>query len=64
MKQIIMGVTCDVTKETFPDGKRREVFTFTVPGWESCTVTGRRAAKRVISARLDPLVRRIQGIMD
>lgn len=62
MDQIILGITCDVKKEAFPDGKRREVYTFTVPGWEPCSVTGRQAAKRVIRARLDPAVRRIQGI--
>lgn len=61
MEQIIMGIRCEVMQEDFPDGKR-DVYTFTVPGWEKCSVTGRQAAKRVIRGRLDPAVRRIQGI--
>ena len=40
MEQIIMGIRCEVMQEDFPDGKR-DVYTFTVPGWEKCSVTGR-----------------------
>ena len=56
MEQILLGIKCEVTEEMFPDGKH-EVYTFTVPGWERCSVTGRRAAKRVIRGRLDAAVR-------
>lgn len=59
--EVIMGVMCKVRREKFPDGYH-EVYTFTVGGWPECTVTGRRTAKRVINARLDPSVRKIYGI--
>lgn len=59
--EVIMGIPCKVTREQFPDG-RHDVYTFTVDGWPECTVTGRRTAKRVIRARLDPAVRNTLGI--
>lgn len=52
----IMGVTCKVEPQRFPDGRTRPVYTFTCPGWDECTVTGYRAAKRVIRGRTDPAV--------
>ncbi len=55
------GVPCVITRESFPDGKH-DVYRFTVPGWPECVVTGRRAARRVISGRLDPAVRNTLGI--
>lgn len=61
MSVIVMGIECTVSQEEFPDG-RKDVYTFTVPGWEPCSVTGLQAAKRVIRARLDPAVRRSHGI--
>lgn len=51
-----------VHSEKFLDGKWRDVYRFTVPGWEECTVTGLRATKRVIRGRLDPAVRNTLGI--
>ena len=56
MEQIVLGIKCEVSRETFPDGKH-DVYSFTVPGWEPCSVTGLRAAKRVIRGRLDAAVR-------
>ena len=53
----IMGIECMVHKEKFPDGRHRNVYRFTVPGWPECSVTGLMAAKRVIGGRLDPAVR-------
>ena len=37
-------------------------YTFTIPGWDECTVYGIKAARRVIRGRLDPAVRRTLGI--
>jgi hypothetical protein len=54
--EVIYGVRCDVRLTEF-SGKRCEIYTFTVPGWRECSVTGRRAAQRVIRGRLDPAVR-------
>lgn len=56
------GIECRVRSEKFPDGKWRDVYRFTVPGWSECKVTGLRAAKRVIRGRLDPAVRNTLGI--
>ena len=56
------GIKCKVHKERFPDGRYLDVYTFTVPGWDECTVTGVRTAKRVIRGRLDPAVRNTLGI--
>lgn len=58
----IYGIKCYAKKEKFPDGKWRITYRFTVPGWEECTVTGIRAAKRVIHGRLDPFARNVMGI--
>lgn len=61
MTERIYGIDCEVTQDKFPDGKH-SVYRFTVPGWPECVVTGRRAAKRVISGRLDAAVRNTMGI--
>lgn len=61
MKERIDGIDCEVTQEQFPDGKH-SVYLFAVPGWPECTVTGRRAARRVIHGRLDAAVRNTLGI--
>lgn len=53
---VVDGITCKVTPHTFPDGRTRALYTFTCPGWDECTVTGLRAAKRVIRGRTDPAV--------
>lgn len=57
----ICGIKCLVKKEQFPDGEH-STYTFTVDGWKECTVVGLRAAKRVISGRLNPAVRRTLGL--
>ena len=54
---LVSGVECKVHSEKFPDGKWRDVYRFTVPGWEECSITGLRETKRVIRGRLDPVVR-------
>lgn len=61
-KETIYGITCDVEMQTFPDS-RHPVYTFTVPGWEKCSVTGIDLAKRTIRGRLDPAVRNTLGII-
>ena len=55
--EYIYGIKCK--RETFKDGngKKRIAYTFTVPGWEECTVTGIRAARLVIRARGSAVVR-------
>lgn len=58
----VYGIECKVHSERFPDGKWRDVYRFTVPGWDECTVTGIRAAKRVIYGCIDPAVRNTLGI--
>lgn len=57
----IYGVPCVVKREKFPDGYH-DVYTFTVDGWEECSVTGLRATKRVIGGRLDSAVRNTLGM--
>ena len=57
----IYGIECKVTREKFPDGYH-DVYTFTVDGWKECSVTGLRAAKRVIDGRLNTAVRNTLGI--
>ena len=57
----VYGIKCIVKKEQFPDGKH-ETYTFTVDGWEECTVTGLKAAKRVINGRLNSATRRTLGM--
>ena len=52
---VINGVGC-IEKDGY--------YTFTVPGWEECTVYGIKAARRVIRGRLDPAVRRTLRIDD
>ncbi len=59
---LVCGIECAVHSEKFPDGRWHDVYRFTVPGWKECTVTGLRAAKRVIHGRLDPAVRNTLGI--
>lgn len=57
----IYGIPCTVKKERFPDKRYRNTYTFTVSGWEPCTVTGYDAAKRVIRGRQDAAVRNTLG---
>ena len=59
--EYVYGVRCVVTGEKFAD-IYYDVYTFTVPGWEQCTVIGLSATKRVIRGRLDPAVRNTLGI--
>lgn len=61
-KVVIDGIACIVKPERFPDGRTRPTYTFTCPGWDECTVTGIRAAKRVIRGRTDPVVLLTLGI--
>jgi hypothetical protein len=61
MKERIYGIDCEVTQEQFFDGKH-SVYRFAVPGWPECTITGVRAAKRVIHGQLDAAVRNTLGI--
>lgn len=61
MRVVVMGIECTVSQEGFPDG-RKDVYTFTVPGWEECSIVGLREAKRVIRGRLDAAVRNTLGL--
>lgn len=54
-KTTILGIDCEVRKEIFH--QTFEIYTFTVPGWDECTVTGMAAARRVIGGRLDMATR-------
>ena len=56
------GIACKVHREKFPDGRWRDVYRFTVPGWDECSITGLRETRRVIKGRLDPAVRNTMGI--
>lgn len=58
----VYGFDCKVKREKFPDGKYRDVYTFTVPGWDECSVTGLKETKRVIDGRCNPAVRNTLGI--
>lgn len=53
----ILGVECKVHSVKCGDGRWRDAYRFTVPGWEECSITGLRETKRVIRGRLDPVVR-------
>lgn len=53
---MIDGIKCETETVTCGDGKKRTAYTFTVPGWDECTIIGLRAAKRVIHGRTDPAV--------
>ena len=46
--EVVLGIQCMVRREKFPDGRYRDVYRFTVPGWPECSTTGIRSAKRVI----------------
>ena len=59
--EYVSGVLCAVNSERMGDGKKHDVYTFTVPGWEKCSVTGKAAAKRMIDARLSPAVCYLYG---
>lgn len=59
---LLYGIECKVHGEKFPDGRWRDVYRFTVPGWEECFITGLRETKRVINARLDLGVQFLYGI--
>ena len=54
-EEIIEGVKCTVERRIYHDVL--EAYTFTVPGWDECTVCGRTAARRTIRGRLNPAVR-------
>lgn len=58
--ETVSGIPCKVRRERFPDGYH-DVYTFTVPGWVECSITGRREAKRVIKSRCDAAVRNTLG---
>lgn len=60
--EVVLGIQCMVRREKFPDGRYRDVYRFTVPGWPECSTTGIRSAKRMIHGRLDPAVRNTLGI--
>lgn len=62
--EFIYGIKCAVRTEKFTDGKKRDVYTFTVPGWKECTVTGKQATKRVINGRTCPYVLNTLGLND
>lgn len=53
---VISGIECDTETIICGDGKKRTLYTFTVPGWDRCSVTGFRAAQRVIRGRTNPAV--------
>lgn len=61
---VIQGVPCEIHRVQFPDKKKRDVYTFTVPGFEQCSITGIRETKRVIKGRLSPYARWACGIKD
>lgn len=60
--EYVCGIKCIVKRERCFDGIRRDAYTFTVPGWEECTVVGIRAARRTINGRLDAAVRNTMGM--
>lgn len=67
--ETISGVVCAVVKERFTDVETGKPLTawstayrFTVPGWDECTINGKRAAERVINGRLNAAVRNTLGI--
>ena len=60
--ETVDGIDCTVRNERFPDGVCVPAYTFTVPGWDECTVCGLNAAKRVIHGRLDHATRNTLGI--
>ena len=51
--ETIQGIACQ---------RKGKVYTFTVPGWDECSIYGLRDTKRVIHGRLDPAVRNTLGI--
>lgn len=60
----ILGIPCEVVlwRHIGSKGRFNRAFSFTVPGWEPCTVTGEAAAERVIRGRLDLAVRNTLNI--
>ncbi len=62
MTETILGIQCEKRFVICGDGRKDVELTFTVPGWEKCTVLGYRAAKRCIKGRLDAAVRNTLGI--
>ena len=50
---LIYGVVCHIEKG---------YYRFTVPGWEECTVYGKKAAERTIRGRLNAAVRNTMEI--
>jgi hypothetical protein len=62
--EVIYGVSCNVTREKCSDGRYHDCYTFTVKGWEECSIIGKRDTKRVINARQMPSVRWAYGIKD
>lgn len=61
-EETIDGIKCTVERKVYHDVL--DVYTFTVPGWPECSVSGRRAARRTIRGRLDFAVRNTLGIDD
>lgn len=59
---VIDGVKCAVHHEKGWNGKYVNRYTFTVPGWEECTVTGIESARRTIRGRWNTAVRNTLGI--
>ena len=61
-EETIEGIKCIVERRVYHDVL--DVYTFTVPGWPECSVSGRAAARRTIRGRLDFAVRNTLGIDD
>lgn len=58
----VYGIKCTVKKAKCLDGIKRDEYTFTVPGWEQCSIIGLNATKRVINGRLNAAVRNTMGM--
>ena len=61
-EETIDGIKCTVERKVYHDVL--DVYTFTVPGWPECSVSGKVAARRTIRGRLDFAVRNTLGIDD
>ena len=61
----IFGIPCEVIlwRHSGSKGRFRKAYRFAVPGWETCTVTGKAAAERTIRGRLDAAVRNTLNII-
>ena len=58
----ILGIECKVRSVKCGDGRWRDAYRCTVPGWEECEIIGFREAKRVVNGRLEPTARWVHGI--